>query len=73
MATKKIQLNIAGMHCGSCALGIQMLLENTEGIINSAADYNAKSGKVEYDEEKIDLDKIIHAISELGYTATLKE
>jgi len=72
MATKKIELNIEGMHCGSCALGIQMLLENTEGVINSSADYEAKSGKVEYDEEKVNLDKIIEMIHELGYTASQK-
>lgn len=72
MATKKIELNIEGMHCGSCALGIQMLLENTDGVINSSADYEAKSGKVEYDEEKVNLDKIIETIHELGYTASPK-
>ena len=72
MATKKVELNIEGMHCGSCALGIQMLLENTDGVINSSADYETKSGKVEYDEEKINLDKIIETIHELGYTASPK-
>ena len=30
--TKKIQLNIEGIHCDSCAIGIQMALQNTEGV-----------------------------------------
>ena len=72
MATKKVELNIEGMHCGSCAMGIQMLLENTEGVLHSSADYDAKSGEVEYDEDKVSLDKIIEAIKELGYTASSK-
>lgn len=70
MATQKVQLNIEGMHCGSCAIGIQMLLQNTEGVINSSADYEAKSGEVEYDEDKVSLDKIIEVIKELGYAAS---
>jgi len=72
MATKKVQLNIEGMHCGSCAMGIQMLLQNTEGVIESSADYAAKSGEVEFDEDKITLEKIFEAIKDLGYTASLK-
>lgn len=72
MAMKKIQFNIEGMHCGSCAAGIKMLLDNTEGVFNASADYDSKSGEVEFDEEKIKWDEVVKAIEELGYKVTPK-
>ncbi len=70
MSIIKIKLNIEGMHCGACAVGIQMLLENTEGVKKAAVDYNSKIGEVEFDDEKIKLENIIKAIEELGYKAS---
>lgn len=66
---KKVLLNIEGMHCGSCASGIQMVLQNTDGVINASANYDTKKGEVEFDEEKINIDTIIKAIEQLGYKA----
>ena len=73
MATKKIILDIEGMHCGSCATGIQMYLENTDGVKSSFVDYNNKKGDVEFDDEKINTDGIIKAIEELEYKAKVAE
>lgn len=70
MPSKKITFLIEGMHCGSCAAGIQMLLQNTEGVLSASADYSKKTGEVEFDEEKIKLEDIVKAVQELGYTMT---
>ena len=67
MALQKITLDIEGMHCGSCATGIQMLLSTKEGVKESSVDYNAKKGEVEFDTEKITSDDILKAVEELGY------
>ena len=69
--TKKIQLNIEGMHCDSCAIGIQMVLQNTEGVLKSFVDYGKKSAEVEFDESKIKVENIIKAIEELNYKANI--
>lgn len=69
---KKIQLNIEGMHCDSCAIGIQMVLENTDGVKKSSVDYNKKIAEVEFDEDKVSVENFIKAISELGYKAMIK-
>lgn len=69
MAIKKVQLDIEGMHCGSCATGIQMYLSNTEGIKEVFVDYEKKKGEVEFDDEKITVDKIIQTVEELDYKA----
>lgn len=68
--TKKA-FNIEGMHCNSCASGIQMVLQNTEGVLNASSDYPSKKGEVEFDEEKTNIDAIVKAIEQLGYKATV--
>lgn len=69
--TKKIQLNIEGMHCDSCAIGIQMVLQNTEGVLKSFVDYSKKSADVEFDDSKLKEKGIIKAIEELNYKAAV--
>jgi len=70
---KKIALDIAGMHCNSCASGIQMVLQSTDGVVNASASYDTKKGEVEFDEEKTNLENIIKAIEQLGYKAKVQE
>lgn len=72
MLAKKVQFNIEGMHCGSCAAGIKMVLDNTDGVLNASADYTSKSGEVEFEEAKIKWEDIVKAIQELGYKVTPK-
>lgn len=49
-----------------------MVLDNTDGVLMSSADYATKSGEVEFDEEKVKWEDIAKAIEELGYKATVK-
>ena len=49
-----------------------MVLDNTGGVLNATADWDSKSGGVEYDDEKIKLEDILKVIEELGYKATPK-
>jgi copper chaperone CopZ len=67
---EKIQLHIEGMHCGSCAVGIQMLVSEMEGVSSVAVDYEKKSGVFEFDSSKTTKEKIISEIATLGYQAS---
>jgi Cu+-exporting ATPase len=67
---QKVTLNIGGMHCGSCATGIQMLTSTMDGVKSSFVDYDKKEGVIEFDESKVAKEAIIKAITELGYTAS---
>lgn len=69
MAIQKKQFDIEGMHCGSCAMGIQINLENTDGVKSSFVDYDTKKAEVEFDDEKVSIDGIIKAIEELDFKA----
>ena len=67
---QKIEMNIEGMHCGACAVGIQMLTSQMDGVKSVTVDYNAKKGVFEFDESKVKKEDIVKAIAELGYTAS---
>ena len=66
--TKK-KLKINGMHCSSCALNIDFDLEDLDGVKVSKTNYAKEECEVEFDEEKIEKEKIIQTIKKTGYDA----
>lgn len=60
-------LKIEGMHCSSCAMSIDFDLEDLEGVITSETNYAKQELKIEFDGEKVDLEKITEAIKKTGY------
>lgn len=69
----KLTLQLSGLHCSSCALSIDWELEELPGVKSVSTNFAASRTILEYDEEKVAPDRIIAAISKLGYTATLSQ
>ncbi|OGZ46131.1 MAG: hypothetical protein A3C84_05155 [Candidatus Ryanbacteria bacterium RIFCSPHIGHO2_02_FULL_48_12] len=67
---EKVTFNIEGMHCGSCAVGIQMLTSQMDGVTSAEVTYEGKKGTFEYDPTKVKKEDIIKAIADLGYKAS---
>ena len=68
--TKKI-FKIDGMHCSSCALSIDMDLEDLEGVVSAKTSYAKQLVEIEFDEEKIVVEKITEVIEKLGYSPSV--
>ncbi len=68
---KKGEINVA-MTCKSCKNTIEKTLKSTEGIKKVNADVKSQLVKVEYDDTKISLKKIVEIINDLGYKASAK-
>ncbi len=66
-----LNMSIEGMHCGGCATGIQMVTEQLDGVSSVFVDLDGKKGTWEIDSSKVTAEKIIAAITELGYKATV--
>lgn len=64
---KKIKLKIEGMHCSSCAMCIDMDLEDLDGVQKAQTSYAKQETEVEYDEEKVNLQKITETVRQSGY------
>lgn len=66
---KKINLNIKGMHCTSCAMNIDFDLEDLNGVKTAKTNYAKQSCEVEFDEKTIDLGSILGQVEKTGYKA----
>ena len=61
---KKV-ITIQGMHCNSCALGVEMLL-NIKNV-KAKVDFDSKKAEIEFDENKTSLEEIKKEIEKSGY------
>ncbi|MGB9730709.1 MULTISPECIES: heavy metal translocating P-type ATPase [Calditerrivibrio] len=68
---KNVKLSISGMTCAACSGRIEKKLKRTDGVLNVSVNLPLQTGEVVFDETKIQLDKIIKIIEDLGYGAKL--
>ncbi len=66
---KKFKIN--GMHCVSCALNIDLELEEVEGIRKSNTSYAKQVTLVEFDSDIIKMERIVEVIKKTGYEANI--
>ena len=66
---KKTQIQITGMHCASCSTLINKTLNKTEGVLKSNVNLTTEKATVEFDDKKVDIDKLITTIKNKGYGA----
>ena len=69
----KKKFNVEGMYCSSCALTIDMDLEDLEGVKSAKTSYAKSETEIEFDSEKISEQQIIETIKKSGYTAKLQD
>jgi copper chaperone CopZ len=67
MSKVTAKLKLEGMHCTSCAVDIDLSLEDIRGIINSDTSYPKSEITVTYNSEEIQLQEIQQEIEKLGY------
>ena len=60
-------LKVEGMTCQHCIQIISDSLKNRAGIETVGVNIDKKEVKVEYDEEKVELEQIFNDISALGF------
>lgn len=67
----KVTLNLSGMHCTSCSLLIDTVLEELEGVASAKTSYADQKVEVDFDEGKVNVEKMIVAIQAEGYQAII--
>lgn len=65
----KAKLKITGMHCTSCAMNIDMDLEDMEGVKNVKTSYARQECEIEFDNEKVSIEEVRITIKKTGYQA----
>ena len=56
------------MHCTSCSLSIDGEIEDLPGVTDVHTNYAKAETKVEFNSEKVSVEKIKGVIEKLGYT-----
>lgn len=68
---KNIIIKIKGMGCQNCVNAVSVSLKELEGISKVNVSLEKESAEVEFDETKINADKMIETIKELEYEASI--
>ncbi len=66
---QKLNFKITNMHCSSCAMNIDGELEDIDGVIKADTSFAKSFTSVEFDDDKMDKEKIKTIIKSVGYTA----
>lgn len=70
---KKVKFDVQGMTCSSCSSHVERAVNKLNGIKSVNVNLLSNNMIVEYDEQKIDNNEIIHAVVQAGYNASLSE
>ena len=68
---KKIIIKIKGMGCQNCVNAVMESLSEIDGINKVNVSLEKELAEVEYDELKVNADKMIETIKELEYEASI--
>ncbi len=68
---KNTIIKIKGMGCQNCVNAVTESLNELEGIRKVNVSLEKESAEVEFDETKINVDKMIETIKELEYEASI--
>ncbi|MEM7816228.1 MAG: copper ion binding protein [Candidatus Aenigmatarchaeota archaeon] len=70
---QKKQFKVSGMKCSGCETIMKSVVAGANGIYNFKVDHSTGWGEIEYDPEKVDLQKVFRAMKEKGYDCFLVE
>ena len=68
--SKIVTLDVQGMTCGGCVIGVQTVLKRLPGVTKAEVRYETHRASVTYDPAKVTITQMIAAIETLKYTAT---
>lgn len=73
MSLEKNRFNVDGMTCASCQQAVNRSVAKVEGVEDVNVNLMTNSMDVRYDSDQTNTDKIIEAVKNAGYDASLKE
>ncbi|MBL7665177.1 MAG: copper-translocating P-type ATPase [Bacteriovoracaceae bacterium] len=68
---QNMSFDIKGMTCASCVNRIEKILKSNEAISSASVNLATEKATVQFHDQNIDVNKIIHLIAKAGYEATV--
>ncbi len=69
----KIILNVDGMHCAACSAAVERAVNKLEGVDSCSVNLTGANALISFDEEKVNIDRIIEAINNAGFEGSIPE
>ena len=69
-APTRLELEIGGMTCASCAARVQKKLNSLDGV-EASVNYATELAWVTYDPGRVQLDELVQTVAAAGYAAAL--
>lgn len=63
----KKTFRVTGMHCSNCAMRIEGLEDELEGVVSVRANYPKSLVEIEFDETRVGPAKIFEVVERMGY------
>lgn len=63
------KFDVSGMTCASCVANVTKAVEKLDGVIDANVNLMTNSMRVNYDENKVNDEKIINSVEKIGYGA----
>ena len=70
---QEILIPVEGMSCANCALKIEEVLAETEGVEEASVSYASGQAKVVYDPGRLSQQELVDRINQLGYRAAVEK
>ena len=71
-ATRTTTIFVTGMTCAGCAISVEQLLKNTEGVEKVRVSSERGEAVVRYDDRKVTAARLREAVNGIGYRATAR-
>lgn len=72
MSLTKATIKVSGLDCASCAMIIDDVLEELEGVKSAKTSFAKEQVEVEFDESATSLDNLKKTVESAGYTVVRK-
>ena len=59
----RVVIPVKGMTCGGCCVPVETAVKTLEGVVAAKADYEKGQATVTYEEEKLNVEKIVEVIN----------
>ncbi len=63
----RVELDVAGMTCGSCAARVERVLGRQEGVAQAGVNFATGRASVDYDPAAVDVPRLTEAVARIGY------
>lgn len=71
-AEATVALHVEGMHCPSCTVTVKAALKKLDGVHDAQVSSKEKRARVTYDAARVTPERMVQAVKDAGYDATIE-